>query len=70
MIAEEPSLSRVRLGENRFIKLKFIQIRWVFLCNHPFSKVYLQEVTGFVSRIGRTTMPDFTAEKHHVPRIA
>ena len=70
MVAEEPPLGRVRLGENGFIKLKLIQIRRVFLRNHPHSIMHLQEVTRLVTRIRSAAMPDFAAKKHHVPRIA
>ena len=59
MLAEESPLSRGRLCENRFIKLKLIQIGRVFLCNHPLGIVNLQQVTGFVARIRTATMPDF-----------
>jgi len=70
MVAEKPSLSRIHLGENRCIELKLIQIGRILLCNHPHGIVHLQEITGLVTRVGRTTMPDFTTEKHDVPRIA
>jgi len=70
MIAEEPSLSRVRLGENRRIKLKLIQIGRVFLGNHPIGVVHLHEITSFGTGIGSPTMPNFTAEEYHIACIA
>ena len=70
MIAEEPSLPWVRLSENQFIKLKFIQIGRVFLSNHPHGIVHLHEITDFIARIGSATVPDFATKKHHVPGVA
>ena len=70
MIAEESPLSRVRLGENGCVKLEFVQIRWVFLGDHPIRIMDLHEVADFGTRIGGTTMPNFTPKKHYVTRIA